>query len=78
MFERPRGSTDERLRKCKIDRMADVLRIGICGCGMIAEHHLNAMKLFASPVVVSVVIDPNEVGTSTIHKHMHHPFTSIF
>lgn len=37
------------------------LRIGICGCGMIAEHHLKAIKLWDCPVTITAAIDPSEV-----------------
>lgn len=43
-----------------------VVRLGVCGCGMIAEHHLAAMKLWESPVIVTVAIDPSEARRNIV------------
>jgi len=44
------------------------LRLGIVGCGMIAEHHLAAIKLCKSPVTVTAAIDPNETRRNVISE----------
>jgi predicted dehydrogenase len=50
--------------------LGEKLRLAICGCGKVAEHHASAIKKFGCPVTLVATIDPNpsrhDVVQSTI------------